>query len=53
VYTGPQVGDGQMSLAYRLGLRAADHTLTSDEAAAARDAGVAEAHRRTGAVQRS
>jgi phenylalanyl-tRNA synthetase beta chain len=52
VYVGPQVSDGHKSLAYRLGLRAGDRTLTSDEATAARDAAVAEAARRTGAQQR-
>jgi phenylalanyl-tRNA synthetase beta chain len=53
LYTGPQVGEGRRSLAYRLGLRASDHTLTAEEASAARDAAVAEAARRTGAVQRT
>jgi phenylalanyl-tRNA synthetase beta chain len=53
VYAGPQVGEGRKSLAYRLGLRAADRTLSSEDASAARDAAVAEAARRTGAVQRT
>ena len=53
VYTGPQVPDGHRSLAYRLRLRAADHTLTPEETAAARDGAVAEAGRRVGAVQRA
>ncbi len=53
LYAGPQVAPGHRSLAYRLGLRAPDHTLTSEEAAAVRDAAVAEAARRTGAVQRT
>jgi phenylalanyl-tRNA synthetase beta chain len=53
LYTGPQVGEGHKSLAYRLGLRAPDRTLTAEEASAARDAAVAEAARRTGAVQRT
>lgn len=53
VYTGPQVGDGHKSLAYRLGLRAPDRTLTADEASAARAAAVEEATRRTGARQRA
>lgn len=52
VYTGPQVGAGQRSLAFALRLRAPDRTLTAAEAAAARDAAVAEAARRTGAVLR-
>jgi phenylalanyl-tRNA synthetase beta chain len=53
VYTGPQVEDGHKSLAYRLGLRASDRTLTADEASAARAAAVEEAERRTGARQRT
>jgi phenylalanyl-tRNA synthetase beta chain len=52
VYTGVGVPEGQRSLAYRLWLRAPDRTLTSEEATAARDGAVAEAARRTGAVQR-
>ncbi|WP_432498549.1 phenylalanine--tRNA ligase subunit beta [Kineococcus gypseus] len=52
VYTGPQVGEGRRSLAYALRFRAADRTLTAEEASAAREAAVAEAARRTGAVQR-
>jgi phenylalanyl-tRNA synthetase beta chain len=40
-------------LAYRLSLRAPDHTLTADEANSIRDAAVAEAGRRVGAVLRS
>ncbi|WP_460461332.1 phenylalanine--tRNA ligase subunit beta-related protein, partial [Angustibacter peucedani] len=51
-YRGEQVGEGQRSLAYRLVLRAADRTLTGDEATAARDAAVARATERTGAVLR-
>jgi len=38
VYTGDQVGAGRKSLAYTLRFRAADRTLTTDEASAARDA---------------
>ena len=53
VYTGAQVGEGQRSLAYALRFRAPDRTLTVEEASAARDAAVAEAARRTGAVLRS
>jgi phenylalanyl-tRNA synthetase beta chain len=53
VYTGPQVGEGHKSLAYRLGLRAPDRTLTADEASAARAAAVEEATRWTGARQRA
>ncbi|MFP5218578.1 MAG: phenylalanine--tRNA ligase subunit beta [Actinomycetes bacterium] len=52
VYTGPQLGEGQRSLAYALRFRAPDRTLTDDEVLAARDAAVAEAGRRTGAVLR-
>jgi len=52
VYTGEQVPDGSRSLAFALRLRAADRTLTAEETAAARDAAVAEAGRRTGAVLR-
>ncbi|HET9302277.1 MAG TPA: phenylalanine--tRNA ligase subunit beta [Propionibacteriaceae bacterium] len=53
VYTGPQIGKGKKSLAYALRFRAADRTLTDAEAADARDAGVAAAVQRTGAVQRT
>ena len=53
VYTGPQVGEGKKSLAYALRFRAPDRTLTDAEAAEARDAAVAVAAARTGAVQRT
>ncbi len=53
VYTGPQVGEGARSLAYGLRLRAPDRTLTDVEVLGARDAAIAEAGRRTGAVLRS
>jgi len=53
VYTGAQLGEGRKSLAYTLRLRAPDRTLTAAEATAARDAAVAEAARRTGAVLRA
>jgi phenylalanyl-tRNA synthetase beta chain len=53
VYTGAQLGEGRKSLAYTLRLRAPDRTLTAAEATAARDAAVAEAALRTGAVLRS
>jgi phenylalanyl-tRNA synthetase beta chain len=53
VYTGEQTGAGRKSLAYTLRFRASDRTLTDDEVAVARDAAVAEATRRTGAVLRS
>lgn len=52
VFTGEQVGAGKKSLAYALRFRAADRTLTVDEASAARDAAVALAAERTGAVLR-
>jgi phenylalanyl-tRNA synthetase beta chain len=52
VYTGPQAGEGNKSLAYALRFRAPDRTLTEAEAAEARDAAVAAAARQTGAVQR-
>ncbi|ELS51888.1 phenylalanine--tRNA ligase subunit beta [Streptomyces viridochromogenes] len=47
-----QLGDGKKSLAYALRFRAGDRTLTVDEASAARDAAVALAGDRTGAVLR-
>jgi phenylalanyl-tRNA synthetase beta chain len=53
VYTGDQAGEGRKSLAYTLRFRAADRTLTAEEASAARDAAVAEAARVTGAILRA
>jgi phenylalanyl-tRNA synthetase beta chain len=53
VYSGEQTGEGRRSLAYALRFRAPDRTLTDEEVAVARDAAVAEAGRRTGAVLRS
>jgi phenylalanyl-tRNA synthetase beta chain len=52
VFTGEQVGADHKSLAYKLSFRASDRTLTAEEAVAARDAAVAEASRRVGAVLR-
>ncbi|MFD7032106.1 phenylalanine--tRNA ligase subunit beta [Streptomyces sp. NPDC059917] len=52
VFTGEQVGEGKKSLAYALRFRAADRTLTAEESTAARDAAVALATERTGAVLR-
>jgi phenylalanyl-tRNA synthetase beta chain len=52
VYTGEQAGEGSKSLAYTLRFRAPDRTLTAEEVTEARDAAVAEAARRTGAVLR-
>jgi phenylalanyl-tRNA synthetase beta chain len=53
VYSGGQVGAGKRSLAFALRMRAADHTLTPDEVAVARDGAVAEAGRATGATLRA
>jgi phenylalanyl-tRNA synthetase beta chain len=53
VYRGAQVGEGKASLAFTLRFRAPDRTLTVDEVTAAREAAVAEAARRTGAVPRA
>ncbi len=52
VYTGDQVGAGKRSLAFRLRFRAADRTLSTAEISAARDAAVAVATERVGAVLR-
>jgi phenylalanyl-tRNA synthetase beta chain len=52
VYRGEQVGEGRASLAYTLRFRAPDRTLTVEEVSTARAEAVAEAGRRTGAVQR-
>jgi phenylalanyl-tRNA synthetase beta chain len=52
VYTGEQAGEGNKSLAYTLRFRAPDRTLTDEEVTTARDAAVAEAGRRVGAVLR-
>ncbi|OMC29473.1 phenylalanine--tRNA ligase subunit beta [Mycobacterium sp. GA-1841] len=52
VYTGPQIGEGRKSLTLALRFRAADRTLTEDEASAARDAAVVVAGERVGAVLR-
>jgi len=52
VYTGPQVPVGSRSLAFALRLRAPDRTLADTDVLGARDAAVAEAGRRTGAVLR-
>ncbi|GAA2831412.1 phenylalanine--tRNA ligase subunit beta [Crossiella cryophila] len=53
VYAGEQVGAGKRSLAFALRLRAADRTLTVEEATAARDAAVATATERVGASLRA
>jgi phenylalanyl-tRNA synthetase beta chain len=53
IYTGEQIGAGLKSLAFALRFRAGDRTLTDAELAEARDAAVALAAQRHGAVQRS
>ena len=53
VYAGSSLGDGVKSLAFALRFRAADRTLTVEEATAARDAAVARATAETGARLRS
>lgn len=53
VYTGPQIGEGRKSLTLALRFRATDRTLTEDEASASREAAVAAAVERVGAVQRA
>ncbi|HOC12615.1 MAG TPA: phenylalanine--tRNA ligase beta subunit-related protein [Propionicimonas sp.] len=53
VFTGGQVPEGHRSLAFALRFRASDRTLTDVETAAARDAAVALAAARHGAVLRS
>jgi phenylalanyl-tRNA synthetase beta chain len=53
VYTGEQVGEGRKSMAFALRFRAPERTLTVEEASAARDAAVALAAERHGAVQRT
>jgi phenylalanyl-tRNA synthetase beta chain len=52
VFTGEQIGTGRKSLAFAMRFRAPDRTLKEGEATAARDAAVALAAERTGAVQR-
>jgi phenylalanyl-tRNA synthetase beta chain len=52
VYASEQLGAGRKSLAYKLTFRAADRTLTVEEAVAARDAAVAVAAQRFGATLR-
>jgi phenylalanyl-tRNA synthetase beta chain len=52
LYTGEQAGEGNKSLAYTMRFRAADRTLTAEETTGARDAAVAEAAERVGAVLR-
>jgi phenylalanyl-tRNA synthetase beta chain len=52
VYAGEQVGEGKRSLAFSMRMRAPDRTLTLEEATSARDAAVAVAAERVGAVVR-
>ncbi|TDC39220.1 phenylalanine--tRNA ligase subunit beta [Micromonospora sp. KC213] len=52
VYASEQLGAGRRSLAYKLTFRAADRTLTVEEALAARDTAVALAAERFGATLR-
>lgn len=52
VYTGSQVGEDRRSVAYSLRFRAADRTLTVEEANAAKDSAVAVAAERFGATLR-
>ncbi|MCW2755359.1 MAG: phenylalanyl-tRNA synthetase beta subunit, partial [Marmoricola sp.] len=52
VYTGEQVAPGHRSLAFALRFRAPDRTLTEADTAGARNAAVALASERHGAVQR-
>ncbi|MFC4017984.1 phenylalanine--tRNA ligase subunit beta [Micromonospora sp. GCM10011542] len=52
VYASEQLGAGRRSLAYKLTFRAPDRTLTVEEAVAARDAAVAVAAERFGAILR-
>ncbi|MCX5046448.1 phenylalanine--tRNA ligase subunit beta [Aldersonia sp. NBC_00410] len=53
VYEGAQIGEGRKSLTFALRFRAADRTLTEDEASAARDAAVAAAADAVGAAIRA
>lgn len=53
VYAGEQVGAGRVSLAFALRMRAPDRTLGAAEVAAVREAALAEAAARTGAVIRA
>ncbi|HEX3706012.1 MAG TPA: phenylalanine--tRNA ligase subunit beta [Mycobacteriales bacterium] len=53
VYTGGQVEAGRKSMAFALRLRADDRTLTAEDATEVRDAAVAEAAARLGAVLRA
>jgi phenylalanyl-tRNA synthetase beta chain len=52
VYQGAGIEEGRKSVAFALRFRAPDRTLTADEASAAREAAVAVAAERHGAVLR-
>ncbi|MCV7381530.1 phenylalanine--tRNA ligase subunit beta [Mycobacterium alsense] len=52
-FTGPQIGEHRKSLTFALRFRAADRTLTEDDASAARDAAVRRAGEAVGAELRS
>ena len=53
IFTGPQIGEDRKSLTFALRFRAPDRTLTEADASAARDAAVARAAERVGAVLRA
>ena len=53
VFTGPQIGEDRKSLTFALRFRAPDHTLTEDDASAARDAAVQRAAEAVGAELRA
>jgi phenylalanyl-tRNA synthetase beta chain len=53
VYTGEQIGEGKKSLAFAMRFRAPDRTLTDADVAEAREAAIALAAERHGAVHRS
>jgi phenylalanyl-tRNA synthetase beta chain len=53
VYQGDRIGEGKKSLAFSLRFRAADRTLTVEEATQARDAAVSLAAEQTGAALRA
>ena len=53
VYRGAQAGEGRASLALHLAFRAADRTLTDDEAAAERERIVAALRAQVGATPRA
>ncbi len=53
VYTGDQVPEGSRSLAYSLVLRAADHTLSTEQVTKIRDKAIHDLTKRLGAVLRA